>query len=229
MKTSQFLCVLLFSSVIYADSTTQSLPGIQNAVHRFVESALIPDGQYQISSAQIDERLQLPACGRDLEVSSQSGEIKPGRNTVGIRCSVPENWTIYSTVLVKSFKKVLVLSKQLNRHDTISAAHLSAETRDVATLQQGYLVAPADVLDKQAPRSLSAGTVLTRNHYAEPTLIKRGERVSIQSGRAGLLITSKGVAMMNGAQGQQIRVKNVSSQRVIQATVTRPGVVTVYF
>ena len=55
------------------------------------------------------------------------------------------------------------------------------------------------------------------------------ERVNIQSGKAGLLISAPGVAIMDGIKGQQIPVKNVSSQRVIHATVTAPGQVTVTF
>jgi flagella basal body P-ring formation protein FlgA len=35
--------------------------------------------------------------------------------------------------------------------------------------------------------------------------------------------------MMDGTQGQQISVKNVSSQRVIQATVVNSGLVSVFF
>lgn len=189
----------------------------------------MPDGQYQVSDAQIDARLQLPACDQALDVYAQSGDIKPGRNTIGIRCSGMNSWTIYSTVMIKSFKAVLVLTKQLNKNDRIGPEHLSSENRDVGALQQGYVLNPEDVINKQITRPVAAGTALNRTHYAEPTLIKRGDQVNIQSGRAGLLITSKGIAMMNGIKGQQITVKNATSQRVIQATVENPGVVSVYF
>ncbi|WAR44026.1 flagellar basal body P-ring formation chaperone FlgA [Methylomonas rapida] len=229
MKTTNFLCLLLMTSQLSWAASTQSLQLVQDGVNSFVQSSLEPSGQYQISSAQIDDRLQLPECDQDLEFFAQSSEIKPGRNTVGIRCNGTNSWTIYSTVLVKSFKDVLVLAKQLNRGERITPAHLKTERRDIATLQQGYIVNPDDVLDKQATRFTPTGSVLNRMHYSEPTLVKRGERVNIQSGKAGLLISTMGVAMMDGIKGQQISVKNATSQRVIQATVLNPGVVTVNF
>jgi len=210
-------------------SSTQSLEIINKAVRDFVESSLAPDGQYQVSEAQIDNRLRLPACEQNLDIFSQSGAVKPGRNTVGIRCNGTNGWTIYSTVLIKSFKNVLILTKQLNRNERISLEHLRTESRDIATLQQGYLTDPDDIADKQAIRILAPGTVLTRQHFTEPTLIKRGQRVSIQSGKAGFMISATGVAMTDGSKGQRISVKNISSKRVIQATVENPGVVTVYF
>lgn len=229
MKAISLLSLLLFASSQCSAATTQSIESMQDAVQHFIESALPSEGHYQIDTAQIDTRLQLPVCTRALNIFAQSGQIKPGRNTIGISCTGNNSWTIYSTALIKSFKNVVVLSKPLNRNERISAKHITTETRDVATLAQGFIIDPQDVINKQATRSVSAGTALNTTHYTEPTLIKRGEQVSIQSGRAGLLITTKGVAMMSGVKGQQIRVKNVTSKRVIKATVVHPGLVTVYF
>lgn len=223
------LWLLLFFSPTLPATPTQSLQAIQDSVNSFVQSSLQPDGQYQITAAQIDSRLQLPACEQNLDVFAQSGEIKPGRNTLAIRCHGLKAWTIYSTVLVREFKNVLIAGKQLDRNEVIGQEHLSTETREISTLQQGYLSDPDEIINRQATRFIAAGSVLYRMHYAEPTLIKRGERVNIQSGRPGLLITSSGEALMDGIKGQQIRVKNISSNRVIQATVTNPSVVTVNF
>ncbi len=230
MKTTFLSAILLLSmSASCIAAPIQSLDAIQDEINLFVKSSLDPNGSYQISSAQIDPRLQLPTCEQALEIFSPSGEIKAGRNTVGIRCNSGKNWTIYSVVAVKSFKEVLVLTKPLRRNDIIRPEHLSSETRDTNTLQQGYVSNPDEVINKQASRNLPAGMVLNRLHYAEMTVIKRGERVNIQSGRAGLLISAPGLAMTDGVKGQQINVKNISSQRVIQATVVDPGLVSVSF
>lgn len=220
--------MLLVTQACFATST-QSLQAIQDAVNTYVQTTLVPGGNYQINTLQIDPRLQLPQCEQKLDIFAQSGEIKPGRNTIGIRCAGANQWTIYSTVLIKSFEEVLVLTKPLNRNETISLDHLTTETRDTSTLQQGYISNPEEVINKQATRSVPAGSIITRMHYAEPTLIKRGESVNIQSGKAGLLITTTGIAMMDGIKGQQINVKNASSKRIIQATVVNPGVVSVSF
>lgn len=230
MKTNSLLfCLLLFASATANTAALQSVQVIQDAVQSFVQASLDPAGQYQISSAQIDPRLQLAACTENLDIFSQSGEIKAGRNTIGVRCPGVNNWTIYSTVAVKSFGQVLILTKQLSRNDRVSPQHIAAEMRDTSTLQRGYLTDAADIIDQQATRVIPVGSVLYKSQFTAPTLIKRGERVSIQSGKAGLLITSTGVAMMDGTQGQQISVKNVSSQRVIQATVVNSGLVNVFF
>jgi len=230
MKTT-LIIILLLSLVgeTCLASPTHSIESIQRDVDQFIKSSLEPNGNYQIGKAQIDPRLQLPACDQTLELFAQSGEIRPGQNTVGIRCNAGKAWTIYSVVAIKSFKEVLVLAKPLRRNDIIRPDHLITEIRDGGTLQQGYISNPSELINKQATRNIPAGSVLNRTHYSEILLIKRGERVNIQSGKAGLLISAPGIAMMDGAKGQQISVKNASSNRVIQATVTDLGVVSVYF
>jgi len=229
MKTIIFLMSLLLANIGAFAAETQSVSALQDAINGFVSSQLDPAGEYQITTAQIDPRLQLPACDQPLDIFPQSGAIKTGRNTLGIRCTGSNNWTIYSSVVVRSFEAVLVLTKPLARHEVIGPDYLTLETRDTSTLQQGYLSDAKEILGKQATRFIPSGSVLYKMHYSEPTLVKRGERVSIQSGKPGLVITSTGVAMMDGTRGQQISVKNASSQRVIQATVVNPGLVNVFF
>lgn len=229
MNTTKIVYALLLTSSLCWGASTQDLQSLQEGVNSFVQSSLEPDGQYQISQTPLDNRLQLPICPQNLEYFAQSGEIKPGRNTIGIRCQGPSSWTIYNTVLVKAFKEVLILAKPLGRNELITPEHLKPETRDIATLQQGYISNPDEVLHKQATRFAPPGTVLNRSHYTEPTLVRRGERVNIQSGKSGFLITATGIAMLDGSKGQKISVKNASSQRVIQAMVINPGVVTVDF
>jgi flagellar basal body P-ring formation protein FlgA len=228
LKLSAMLLMTLASQASPA-TTTESLQNIQSAIDSFVKANLEVNGNYQISDTPLDPRLQLPACQKPLEIFSQSGGLKPGRNTLGIRCNSEKTWTIYSVVSIKSFKDVLVLAKELRRNDAIRPDHLAMETRDTGTLPQGYLSDPNDVINKQATRNVATGSVLLRTHYSEPTVVKRGTRVNIQSGKPGLIISAPGIAMVDGIKGQQISVKNASSQRVIQAIVVDSGLVTVYF
>lgn len=229
MKNVKLLGILLVVSEVTLGAPVQSVPLIQQAVNQFVEANLDPSGKYEIAAAQIDPRLQLPQCEQALQGFAQSGELKPGRNTIGVRCHGEKGWTIYSLVTVKSFKNVLVLNRSLRRSEVIRAEYLNAETRDIGLLPHGYLTAWDDVVNKQAVRNIPAGSVLSKLHFADVAVVKRGERVNIQSGKAGVLISAVGTAMADGVKGQKINVKNLSSQRIIQATVVDSGQVSVYF
>lgn len=228
MKPRQTLFALLLITPAAA-AQWQPVADISAAIDRFVTDHIEPNGNYQISVSPVDARLQLPQCAQTLETFSQTGDLHPGRNTLGVRCIDTPGWTIYNSVQIKSFKEVLILSKPANRNDIITPEHLGFETKEVSTLTQGYNLAADDALGKQLIRSLPAGTVLNNHHYTEAKLIKRGERVNIQAGKSGFNISMSGQALTDGARGQRINVKNLSSQRVIQATVSNPGEVQIYF
>jgi flagellar basal body P-ring formation protein FlgA len=224
------LCLLLFGlPSVLAAGPQQSVDSIQEAVKNFVNAAQVAGGNFKVELTPIDPRLALPLCEKPLDVFVQSGELKPGRNTLGVRCTSGQNWMIYNQVILKVYKEVLVLSKPLHRSELITADAVIKENREVGSLQQGYLVDPGIVVNKQAARNLAVGTVLNASSYADLTLVKRGERVNIQLGKAGMSITSTGTALMNGVKGDRINVRNNGSQRVIQAVIVDAGLVAVNF
>lgn len=82
------------------------------------------------------------------------------------------------------------------------------------------------MINKQAAHNLLQDAILNEHDVALAIIIKRGDTVTITSASTGLSIQMQGKALMDGTQGQSIRVKNTTSGRTISATVTKPGVVT---
>lgn len=230
MKTHLLLAMfLMIATQVCIATELHSVGDIQQAIETFIKSQLDGNSEYQIGKAQIDPHLQMPRCGNALIISSQSGRLKPGINTMNVRCDADKSWSIYSIVSIKAFVDSWVVRTPLKRNDIIRSEHLSKEIHEAATLPQGYIEHAEDAIDKQVLRNIPAGTILMRGHFTEPTWVKRGEHVNIQSGKAGLLISAPGIAIMDGAKDQQIAVKNASSQKIVHAIVTAPGVVTVSF
>lgn len=221
MKRKLYIALALFgtSPSGWSDPAIQSIDSLMQVSSQFVLQQLPGDAEYQVSPGTIDPRLQLPLCDQPLNVFAQGGEVKPGRNTIGVRCTGSKSWQIFNTVLVKAYKQVLILNTALKRNDVVRAEHLSSEVRDIGALNGGYLNDASQIVDKQVTRNLAPGTVLNRQHYTDAMLIKRGQQVSIQSGSPGLMISAPGVAMSDGVMGQTISVKNLSSARVLQAVV----------
>jgi flagella basal body P-ring formation protein FlgA len=83
------------------------------------------------------------------------------------------------------------------------------------------------VVGMQLKRQIAPGTPILIADLMRPTEVVRGEPVRLQLLVGGLSVTGQGVALESGAAGEQIRVRNISSQAVIQAEVIGPGVVRV--
>jgi len=77
-----------------------------------------------------------------------------------------------------------------------------------------------------AKRALRAGTVI-RPHMAgpaqSPIIVRRNQSVLIRIESPGFLITAAGVALLDGKTGENIKVRNVDSQRIIVAKVNDDG------
>jgi flagella basal body P-ring formation protein FlgA len=76
-------------------------------------------------------------------------------------------------------------------------------------------------------RQLNAGVPITGDILSQPVLIKRGEAVTITAEGDGLSVKMPGVAMSDGRRGEQIRIKNNNSAKIVDAQVTDAGQVTV--
>mgnify|MGYP003501331045 FL=1 len=60
-----------------------------------------------------------------------------------------------------------------------------------------------------------------------PPLVKRGQTVTILSATQGLEVRATGEALADGTSGETIRVRNLLTRKVIQATVQDAGLVRV--
>jgi flagellar basal body P-ring formation protein FlgA len=85
----------------------------------------------------------------------------------------------------------------------------------------------AMVIGMQVKRQLQAGVPIPVAELMQPTQISRGEPVRLQLQVGGLSLTGQGVALESGAAGELIRVRNISSQAVLETEVVGPGVVRV--
>lgn len=232
MKFSAIM-MLGFSLAGYTPGTTattgpnQSIASIESAVSDYIRESFRDSRRHTLEVSQLDPRLQLPLCKQPLKVSSLNGAIRPGRNSLSVQCTGKKKWHIYTSADVQVFEKVVVLTQPMRRGDTLTRKQLDFKTLNVARLRSGYLTDPERVINQQARRHFAAGKVISRADFSEPDIIKKGERVSIAAMSPYFSIRMAGIALMDGQQGQTIRVKNIRSKRIVQATVIRPGLVKV--
>jgi flagella basal body P-ring formation protein FlgA len=86
---------------------------------------------------------------------------------------------------------------------------------------------PAMIVGMQVRRQLAAGAPIALADLMLPTQINRGDPIRLQLQVGALWLTGQGVALESGASGERIRVRNVSSQAVLEAEVAGPGLVRV--
>jgi flagella basal body P-ring formation protein FlgA len=206
----------------YAEQNNQSHEAIYDLVRQTLINKISADN-YEITVLPLDNLLKLPECTQPLTAVMTGDVVNAGRVTIGVRCEIGSKWSIFTSAIVKFFDQVLILSQPIQQGEIISRQHLSLEKRDVSILRGDFITRAEQLENKQATRYLPKGTILSLKYFAEPLLIKRGDRITISAIKATFNIDMKGIAMSDGLKNQRISVKNESSGRVISATVIEAG------
>jgi flagella basal body P-ring formation protein FlgA len=179
--------------------------------------------RHEIQVNSLDPRLRLAACDSDLTQTLESPAQPIGRVTVRVSCEGTSPWTVFIPAQVRIFRPVAVLKNPLKRDSIIGSTDVAMIEQDIALLNRGYISDPEQAIGKKLTRPLQADQVLTPAVLQLAESVRRGDQVVITARSGGISVRMQGEALAGGTLGQQISVRNLSSQRVIKAKVVGPG------
>ncbi|MGH8612058.1 MAG: flagellar basal body P-ring formation chaperone FlgA [Gammaproteobacteria bacterium] len=206
-----------------AAKDSQSLESIRQAVVAFISSESVDAKALTIQVGALDDRLRLPRCEAPIEAFRPPGAKTIGGTAIGVRCA--GSWKIYVPARVGLQKEVLVASQSMARGELLDPEELRLEKRDVSVLLQGYTDSDARILGHRLKRPVRTGEVITPGMVEEEKIVRRGQQVTILASVNGIEVRMAGEALSDGVRDQAIKVRNVSSKRVVEGTVTGLGVV----
>lgn len=226
------LCGLGYSVTAVATATLpEQLIGaaetfLELSVQDYLQRTKI-QGRHEVQINRLDPRLRLPVCDQELSVSLQSPAQPIGRLTLSVRCEGSRPWSVFVPGEVRLYREVVIVRRPLNRGSVLQAADIALLERDVGLLNQGYLTDLGQALGKQLTRPLQPDHVLSPAHLELAEVIRRGDQVVISARSGTIRVRMPGEALRGGAVGEQIQVRNQSSQRVIRARIMGRGQVEV--
>ncbi len=199
---------------------------LEVTVQDYLERSEIQARQ-EIQINRLDPRLQLPLCDEDLSASLESPAQPVGRVTVRIRCEGSTPWTVFVPAQVKLYRKVVIAIRPLKRGVQLSEADVALVERDVGLLTQGYMTDMGQVLGTTLTRGVMTDQVLAPVTIEQAKAVSKSDQVVISAKKGGINVRMQGEALSDGVLGEQIRVRNLSSKRVVKARVVGPGQVEV--
>jgi len=103
-------------------------------------------------------------------------------------------------------------------------------TRKVDTLKHHANSVPisTNLSSYEVNTNLRADAPLKWNFLSKVTLVKKGSVVDVFASGNGIYVTMKGVALEDGVEGSQVRVRNLSSDKEFHAKVLNSNSVKVY-
>lgn len=213
--------------VLAAVTTTEQLIGtaetfLEQAVSDYLQRSGI-QGRYEIQINRLDPRLRMPLCDKELTATLESPVQPIGRVTLRVCCDGSGPWTVFVPGQVQLYREVVTALRPLKRDNVLSEMDVTLAERDVSLLNQGYLSSLQQAIGKKLTRPLLPDQILAPMHVEQAEVIRRADHVIISARSGGINVRMPGEALSDGAMGEQINVRNLSSQRVIKARVTGPG------
>ena len=227
------VCLFNAGSPALADSVTlpDLLIGVTQGFLEFtVEDYLATSqtqGRYKIQVNQLDPRLRMPLCDKELTATLESPAQPLGRVTVRVRCDGASPWTVFVPAQVRLFREIVTTTRPLKRTGIINPEDVTLRERDISQINQGYLTSVDQAIGQKLVRPMVSDQVITLVHLEQAEVVRKGDQVVISARSGTLNVRMPGEALSNGGMSEQIKVKNLNSQRVIKARVTAPGQVEV--
>jgi flagella basal body P-ring formation protein FlgA len=115
--------------------------------------------------------------------------------------------------------KVPVATQPIARGQTVTEDMIQWKEREISSLDGNIIRREKEIIGFKADNSFDAGDVITGGDIRRPTLINRGDPVTIVLKQNGFRVTTKGEAQDQGALGDRIMVENLSSEVELLAEV----------
>ncbi|MFK7731998.1 MAG: flagellar basal body P-ring formation chaperone FlgA [Pseudomonadales bacterium] len=177
-----------------------------------------------VETQAIDPRLRLAACSEALDYSMNANTQLPGRALVKVACKSPQTvWSIYVSATVSWEQDIVVAAVGLRRGQDINPGDVRVEQRRLTRPGVKYVHTLDEVIGKVAGRRLAANKPVDWRFLEQADLVRKGESVQLLARNASIAVKINGKALTSGAKGEQIRVQNPLSNRIVDALVTARG------
>ncbi len=180
----------------------------------------------EILAGKLDHRLRLAKCDNPLTAISDPHR-RSSRLTVKVSCEGSRPWSIYVPVSIKADATVARLAHDIKRGQVLSAADIRMDVSRVSSSQQGYVHSLDLAIGKTLKRGGRAGELVLSGQLKEVIAVKRGDQVLVEATAGSIVVVANGIALANGHIGEQIRVRNSDSERIISARIVNQGTVRV--
>lgn len=178
-------------------------------------------------TSRLDPRLQLSKCEESLQGFTTANFRNVVRTTIGVRCTGTKPWTLYLPVRISALAEVVYSVRTLVRGEILQARDLEIKQLPLNQLPANYLTSIDQLAGMEMTRSVNSGSVFTLNSVKIRKLVQRGQEVMILVTGSNVRVRMTGTALKNGASGELIPVRNLSSGRTIEAMVLNARTVVV--
>ncbi len=120
---------------------------------------------------------------------------------------------------VELYREVIHSVRAMKRDEVVTEADIQVIRTNIAARPDRYLVQPDQVVGKRLVCSVGPNEPFSPRDLDQPSLIQRGDPVTIIYRQDGVRLSTRGEAKGKGGQGDRIRIRNLESKKNILCQV----------
>lgn len=132
-------------------------------------------------------------------------------------------------VRIEILHEFVVSARSMGRDTIVGVNDVYLQKRWVRSIPVNSISGIDEVVGKFLCVSLRPNTEISRNMLKEVTAVKRNKMVQVALDSGSINITTMGIAEEDGAEGSFVRIRNISSNKIIYARVIGESKVKVDF
>ncbi len=178
------------------------------------------------------EDLNVFYAGREQDVTVPVGTVALTASLpYGIRYNTPTTVMISVSVdgqavtkislrfRVNLYRQVAVAARQVNAREILTEDDLRYERMDTGQIAAGFITDKSKIRGLMARRLITPGMVITDSMVNKPVIVKRGNMVTLTAFIGNIEVITSGQALQDGYENQLIRIKNISSNKIVLGKV----------
>ncbi len=158
--------------------------------------------------------------------------LKSGRQIIGVsiigssgRLLKKLNVSVDLTIM----QRIPVASRELERGRILGSDDVVMKYVDISRIPRGVCMRKEEIVGKRLRRGMRRGEAFISSYLEDIPLVRSGSPVYIIAESGFLRVTAIGRALESGKKGDIIRVRNISSKKIVYGEVVEKGIVKVRF
>jgi flagella basal body P-ring formation protein FlgA len=183
-------------------------------------------GELEISFSAPRDKIHLaPDHDGEIALAALEWNRRSGAFTARLEAGEGESFAISGKAAM--MVELAAPTRSIKAGESISAGDLELRKIPLRRLDMSAMASMEQILGKAARRTLPKGRPVRLVDLREPYLVRKNQLVTILLEAGPLVLRTRGKALSDAARGQSLRVMNIASKRIIEATARKEGLVAV--
>ncbi|MCB0321344.1 MAG: flagellar basal body P-ring formation protein FlgA, partial [Bdellovibrionales bacterium] len=127
--------------------------------------------------------------------------------------------------LVEEWVEVPVAARPLSAGSVVGPLDVAMARLNIQRLPRDAAFQKETIVGLETKRGIAYGEVFRKNKLSIPPVITAGAKVTLEYRSKFLRATATGIALEDAAVGENIRIRNEASKKIVSGTVLEPGIV----